>query len=136
MSTRIVKIYSTVGTSGTIQTNVTTLGELLPILAERSISTSGMKMLVGETKNELALEDAKLPEGDFKLFLMPEKTKSGNELPALFNQLAAVCTRIAENFENGVISATASSEEVRATLSDEDAANFAELKALQEQNEW
>lgn len=78
--TRKIKIYSTVGVSGTIDTNVTTLGELKPLLREREINFSGMKMLVGETRNELNLDEAVLPEGDFKLYLMPEKTKSGCDL--------------------------------------------------------
>lgn len=78
MSTRRIKVYTTVGVSGTIDTNVRTLGELKPILSEREIDYSGMKMLVGETRNELNVDDAVLPEGDFKLYLMPQKTKSGS----------------------------------------------------------
>ena len=74
---RKVKVYSTVGTSGTIETNVRTLGELKPLLAAQGISYDGMKMLVGETRNELGVDEAVLPETDFKLYLMPEKTKSG-----------------------------------------------------------
>ena len=75
---RKVKIYSTVGASGTIDTDVRTLGELKPLLRQREINYEGMKMLVGETRNELGVDEAVLPEGDFKLYLMPEKTKSGN----------------------------------------------------------
>jgi hypothetical protein len=77
---RSIKIYSTVGVSGTIETNVTTLGELKPLLRAREIDYSGMKMLVGETRNELNVDEAVLPAGDFKLYLMPQKTKSGCEI--------------------------------------------------------
>ena len=47
------------------------------MLRQREINYDGMKMLVGETKNELSVDEATLPEGDFKLYLMPAKTKSG-----------------------------------------------------------
>lgn len=77
MSVRNVKIYTTAGVGGTIETNARTLGELLPTLHQREINTSGMKLLVGETKNELSMDDSVLPEGDFKLYLVPAKTKSG-----------------------------------------------------------
>ena len=75
--TRKIKIYTTAGIPGTIETNVSTLGELKPLLRQREINYNGMKMLVGETKNELSVDEATLPTGDFKLYLMPAKTKSG-----------------------------------------------------------
>lgn len=74
---RKIKIYTTSGMPGTIETNATTLAGLKPILRERNINFDGMKMLVGETKNELSMDESVLPEGDFKLYLMPAKTKSG-----------------------------------------------------------
>ena len=74
---RKIKIYTTAGMPGTIETNISTLGELKPLLRQREINYDGMKMLVGETKNELSVDEATLPEGDFKLYLMPAKTKSG-----------------------------------------------------------
>ena len=75
--TRKIKIYTTTGMPGTIETNVSTLGELKPLLRQREINYDGMKMLVGETKNELSVDEAVLPTEDFKLYLMPSKTKSG-----------------------------------------------------------
>ena len=75
--TRKIKIYTTAGMPGTIETNVSTLGELKPLLRQREINIDGMKMLVGETKNELSVDEAILPTEDFKLYLMPAKTKSG-----------------------------------------------------------
>ena len=78
--TRKIKIYTTAGIPGTIETNVSTLGELKPLLRQREINYDDMKMLVGETKNELSVDEAVLPEGDFKLYLMPAKTKSGVDL--------------------------------------------------------
>jgi hypothetical protein len=74
---RTIKIYSTVGTAGTIITNVETLRELKPLLEDKGINYNEMKLLVGETKNELSVDESILPSGDFKLYLMPQKTKSG-----------------------------------------------------------
>lgn len=75
--TRKIKIYTTLGSPGTIETAVTTLGDLRPELSGRGIDISGMKLLIGETRNELSEDVAILPEGDFKLYLVPSKTKSG-----------------------------------------------------------
>jgi len=74
---RKIKIYTTLGSPGTIETSVTTLGDLRPELSSRGIDISGMKLLIGETRNELSEDVAILPEGDFKLYLVPSKTKSG-----------------------------------------------------------
>lgn len=74
---RTIKVYSTVGASGEVVTNVETLRELKPILTQKGINIAGMKLVVGETRNELSIDEAVLPEGDFKLYLMPQKTKSG-----------------------------------------------------------
>ena len=75
--TRKIKIFTTAGMPGTIETNVTTLGALKPLLTQREINYNGMTILVGDTKNELSIDEATLPEGDFKIYLMPAKTKSG-----------------------------------------------------------
>lgn len=93
--TRKIKIYTTNGMPGTIETNVSTLGELKPILRQREINYDDMKLLVGETKNELSQDEAILPEGDFKLYLMPAKTKSGVD----FDEMEDSINRIAEDVE-------------------------------------
>ena len=107
MATRRIKVLSTVGVSGTIETNVTNLGELKPLLRNQNINFDGMKMMVGETRNELSLDEAALPEGDFKLYLMPAKTKSGanasytmNEIADLFSQLSAKFEALADISED------------------------------------
>jgi|SRR6187402_158720 len=102
---RKIKIYSTVGVSGSIDTNVRTLGELKPLLRQREIDYSGMKLLVGETRNELNVDDAVLPEGDFKLYLMPQKTKSGNgakfaRLNELIGEFQEIVEGLEEDFDN------------------------------------
>ena len=93
--TRKIKIYTTNGMPGTIETNVSTLGELKPILRQREVDYDGMKLLVGETKNELSQDEAILPEGDFKLYLMPAKTKSGVD----FDEMDEAIARIEDKLE-------------------------------------
>ena len=100
--TRKIKIYTTAGMPGTIETNVSTLGELKPLLRQREVNYDGMKMLVGETKNELSQDEAILPEGDFKLYLMPAKTKSGidfDEMEDSINRIAADVERIEDKLD-------------------------------------
>ena len=96
--TRKIKIYTTAGIPGTIETNVSTLGELKPLLRQREINYDGMKMLVGETKNELSVDEAVLPTEDFKLYLMPAKTKSGIDFEEVEENITNIY-RIVENIE-------------------------------------
>lgn len=96
--TRKIKIYTTNGMPGTIETNVSTLRELKPILRQREINYDGMKLLVGETKNELSQDEAILPEGDFKLYLMPVKTKSGIDFEEVEENITNIYG-IVENIE-------------------------------------
>ena len=101
--TRKIKIYTTNGMPGTIETNVSTLGELKPILRQREVNYDGMKLLVGETKNELSQDEAILPEGDFKLYLMPAKTKSGvdfDEMEKTLERIESKVDRISSKLDN------------------------------------
>lgn len=80
----IVTVYSTSGKNNVkIETSATTFGELKPFLREQGFSLDGMKAVVGETKVTLEADAAILPETDFKLFLMPFKTKSGVDIQGL-----------------------------------------------------
>ena len=96
--TRKIKIYTTAGMPGTIETNVSTLGELKPLLRQREIDYDDMKMLVGETKNELSVDEAVLPTEDFKLYLMPAKTKSGVDFDEIEENVDDILDRV-ENIE-------------------------------------
>ena len=135
---RKIKIYSTVGASGTIETDVRTLGELKPILRQREINYDGMKMLVGETRNELSVDEAVLPEVDFKLYLMPEKTKSGSvvskleRLAEIFGEAQEICEDLADEIEGngGDIPSSVVSNTSKA-LSFEDMEAMEDLKRLQ-----
>lgn len=130
---RKVKIYSTVGTSGTVETNVRTLGELKPLLRQQGINYDGMKMLVGETRNELGVDEAVLPETDFKLYLMPEKTKSGVDFDAIIEALDEASESIQEA-KDAVFAAQRdmrkSSSQARTSQSYEDQEAFEDLARL------
>lgn len=139
--TRKIKIYTTNGMPGTIETNVSTLGELKPILRQREVNYDGMKLLVGETKNELSQDEAILPEGDFKLYLMPAKTKSGVD----FDEMEEAIERI-ENKLDMVLSKLDSKSNVVSSvpqinsLSAEDQREIEEVRRLASggspSNEW
>lgn len=77
-----VTIFSTGGTNKTIEVNSTTWGDLQKELSNNGVSTSGMKAVHGQTRVTLEHKDAIIPDGDFNLFLLPVKTKSGGILTA------------------------------------------------------
>lgn len=142
--TRKIKIYTTAGIPGTIETNVSTLGELKPLLRQREINYDGMKMLVGETKNELSVDEATLPTGDFKLYLMPAKTKSGVDLDEMEeaierieNKVDRILSKLDSINTSSVVSTSAS--KVADPISLEDQREIEELRRLageSEKPEW
>ena len=147
--TRKIKIYTTAGMPGTIETNVSTLGELKPLLRQREINYDGMKMLVGETKNELSVDEAVLPTEDFKLYLMPAKTKSGvdfDEMEDSVNRIAEDVERIEDKLDKvlsllrngGNVGFVANSTPQTSFISPEDQKEIDELRRLSEggANEW
>ena len=139
---RKIKIYTTNGMPGTIDTNATTLEGIKPLLRERNINFEGMKMLVGETKNELSMDESVLPEGDFKLYLMPAKTKSGVDFDDMEDNIENIQTKLqrVEDKVDQVLSAlknasTATSYSVPSVastpgISIEDQREIEKLKAL------
>lgn len=144
--TRKIKIYTTAGIPGTIETNVSTLGELKPLLRQREINYDGMKMLVGETKNELSIDEATLPTGDFKLYLMPAKTKSGVDLDEMEeaierieNKVDRILSKLDSINTSLVVSTTTSASKVAEPISLEDQREIEELRRLageSEKPEW
>ena len=141
--TRKIKIYTTAGMPGTIETNVSTLGELKPLLRQREINYDGMKMLVGETKNELSVDEAVLPTEDFKLYLMPAKTKSGVD----FDEMEEAVERIEDKLDEvlsllrnggGNVGTVGNSVAQTSTISPEDQREIDELRRLSAggSNEW
>lgn len=141
--TRKIKIYTTAGMPGTIETNVSTLGELKPLLRQREINYDGMKMLVGETKNELSVDEAVLPTEDFKLYLMPAKTKSGvdfDEMEEAVERIEDKLNEVLSLLRNGVVNVGAVGNSVAqtSTISPEDQREIDELRRLSAggSNEW
>ena len=133
---RQIKIYTTVGTGGTIDTNVRTLGELKPLLMEQGINFDNMKLVVGETKAELSLDEALLPESNFKIYLMPAKTKSGvdfDEMEEKIEEMEIAVNRIESKVEQilaKVNSNSCNSAVASKPLSQEDEESIAELRRL------
>ncbi len=133
---RQIKIYTTVGTGGTIDTNVRTLGELKPLLMEQGINFDNMKLVVGETKAELSLDEALLPESNFKIYLMPAKTKSGvdfDEMEEKIEEMEIAVSRIESKVEQilaKVNSNSCNSAVASKPLSQEDEESIAELRRL------
>ena len=142
--TRKIKIYTTAGIPGTIETNVSTLRELKPLLRQREINYDGMKMLVGETKNELSVDEATLPTGDFKLYLMPAKTKSGvdfDEMEEAIERIENKVDRILSKLDsiNTSLVVSTSASKVVDPISLEDQREIEELRRLageSEKPEW
>lgn len=130
--TRKIKIYTTAGIPGTIETNVSTLAELKPLLRQREINYDGMKMLVGETKNELSVDEATLPEGDFKLYLMPAKTKSGVDFEEMEDTLERIEDKVNRILSklNSVPSVAAVASKPFEPISLEDQREIEELRRL------
>lgn len=143
--TRKIKIYTTAGIPGTIETNVSTLGELKPLLRQREINYDGMKMLVGETKNELSVDEATLPTGDFKLYLMPAKTKSGVDLDEMEEAIERIENKVdrilskLDSINTSLVVSTTSASKVVDPISLEDQREIEELRRLageSEKPEW
>ena len=128
--TRKIKIYTTAGVPGTIETNVSTLGELKPLLRQREINYEGMKMLVGETKNELSVDEATLPTGDFKLYLMPAKTKSGVDLDEMEEAIERIENKVDRILSKLDSINTSSASKVADPISLEDQREIEELRRL------
>ena len=141
--TRKIKIVTLNGISGTIETNVATLGELKPILRQREINYADMKLLVGETKNELSEDVAILPEGDFKLYITPSKTKSGgidDELEEINERLENIEENVSEILSllrnGGNVATKAVSSTPSQPLSFEDMQDLEDIKKLAGNADW
>lgn len=80
VTTRKVLVFSTTGQNGKeVTTDSKTWEQLKRALSSNSVTHSGMKAVVGESKVTLESPNAELPTGNFTLFLMPKKTKSGTD---------------------------------------------------------
>lgn len=77
MSRKVV-IYSTIGENfKEIHSSARTWGALTEDLTSAGINWKGMKAVDGDTQHSYESSEAVLPEGEFSLFLMADKVKSG-----------------------------------------------------------
>lgn len=78
---RVIKIYSTKGKQkATIVTEVSTWGELKPLLIDEGYDLESLHATENVNKTDLVHVDAALPSEEFVLFLRPKKTKAGCEV--------------------------------------------------------
>lgn len=77
---RKIITYSTLGENmKEINSSATTWGELQVDFARAGVSYEGMSAIEGESQVSFESSQARLPEGDFSVFLVPKKVKSGYE---------------------------------------------------------
>lgn len=77
---RKVTIYNTIGDNAReIYTSANNWGGLSQDMDRNNIPHRDMKAVVGESQVTLESSEAVLPEGEFSLFLMAGKVKSGND---------------------------------------------------------
>lgn len=76
---RKIITYSTLGDNmKEVYSSAMTLGDLLPDLNEAGVRHEGMKLMTNPGQLTLESMGAQLPEGEFQLFIMPQKVKSGH----------------------------------------------------------
>lgn len=79
MSQRLITLWSTKNSRlEEITTDVKTWGQLKPLVKNAGFDISSLSASEDINNSDLVNEDAKLPEGEFTVFLRPSKTKSGN----------------------------------------------------------
>lgn len=81
MSTqRTITVYATKGQRmAKVETSAATWKELKPQIEEKGYDLKSLHATESVNRTDLSHQDAKLPEGNFTLFLRPKKTKSGIE---------------------------------------------------------
>ena len=74
---RKIIVYSTKGKSGSFESDAKTWGEVQNDVKRIVGSLDNLIATESVNKTNLGHQDSVLPEGDFKIFLRPSKTKSG-----------------------------------------------------------
>jgi hypothetical protein len=81
METREIVIFATQGQqTSRINTDVTTWGQLKPLLRNLNFNIDTMLATENVTRTDLVNDNAVLPSGPFRLFLRSQKPKSGAEM--------------------------------------------------------
>jgi len=88
MSQKTITVYNGT-TSKVISSSAVTWGDLKNELANQGITTSNMRVFIGQNQTELSVSSALLPDSDeFDLFLTPKKNKSGVRSREVCNTIA------------------------------------------------
>lgn len=88
----------------------TTLGELRNEL-DVNLNPTEKKVMIRHNRNTLEMDEAKLPAGEFTLYVNPRKTKAGQDFEDLgFHELRAQCKAV------GLPATGVSSVDMRAAL--------------------
>lgn len=111
---RNIMLFSSLGKSHqVIESDAPMWGELKRELTRRNISLSNMKAVIGENQLTVESDEAMLPDGDFTLFLMNVKTKSGaavkidrKQLLENIKALIAKRPELKDNFKSGKLNMT------------------------------
>ena len=77
---RKITVYSTRGASGSFESDATTWGAIMGEVANIAGNLENLIATENKNKTNLGHVESVLPEGDFTIFLRPEKTKSGSDL--------------------------------------------------------
>jgi len=102
-----------------IMSTATTWEELQIDFSNAGINYKGMDAVIRATKVTLTLPDAKLPDGDFLLYLLPQKTQSGADLSykelraAISNIIKADGEKAKNHFNQGKNYTTKSTDELQ-----------------------
>lgn len=87
---RKIIVYSTLGKNAVeVNSQASEWAGVKAELKEFGVNYAGMKCVIGETRLTLESDKAIVPEGDFTLYLMPVKTKSGADRKELFALIKA-----------------------------------------------
>lgn len=92
MEKRKVTVYSTKGKQmKEIETDATVWSQLKQEVENEGYDINNLHATENINRTDLAHKDAKLPEGEFTLFLRPKKTKSGLDVKGMgFKELRAI----------------------------------------------
>ena len=77
---RKITVYSTRGASGSFESDATTWGAIMGEVANIAGNLENLIATENKNKTNLGHVESVLPEGNFTIFLRPEKTKSGSDL--------------------------------------------------------
>lgn len=76
---QVTIIANQVNQNARFESSATTFGELKKEAEAEGLFDGNVRVIVRETRNELSMQDSKLPDGGFTLIVVADKVKSGAE---------------------------------------------------------